>query len=270
MTAANTACFAGSVNMLFSVAVMILVFIFFLKDLYRVPEECTIIECAPVDTSDGRVVSQECSTGALCEIAYYIPELGACLTTAAPINTSCENNCYIDDAESTQCNAFGACVGNATECRGYCQADSACNETIPLNPYWLDEDNFDDGLILWKYVYKCIYDRCELFMLDEYWRADVNDYGAPIGVGLRCLDFLDVAWSTERSGCLFEESFLLDMNMTNGLFVNSTPTTPTQFRMCTFHYACAPFNATAYTKRSLGAGYPDHLQAIVEELLLSP
>jgi hypothetical protein len=170
-----------------------------------------------------------------------------------PNGTSCVDVCYNEDANTT-CNDRGVCTGVAADCRGFCAIDSDCNASIPLNPYWLPESGNWDSVtpLLWGYIYECVAGRCELFTLDLYWSQETNNYGEPISGYLRCEDFLNTTWAEERAQCLFQEDFLLDRNLTDAYFPGETPPRPSQFRMCTFHYKCAPFDLDLFSnKRAL-------------------
>lgn len=223
---------------LMTVALFVAVLVHFILNANPVPMPCVEPpDCGSVQPTNG-VVAEECPTNDACAVGYYFPDYGICIPKTVPNGTACTNVCYVDDAETTACNQHGVCEGDPSECRGFCEANSDCNASIPLNPVFVD----DLGGILWNYRYLCVAARCELFTLDLYWQQEPLNYGETISGYLRCEDFLNVTWAEERADCLFQEDFLLDHNFTDGFFPDNTPARPSQFRMCTFHYKCAPFD----------------------------
>jgi hypothetical protein len=239
-------------------ALFVVVVIHFIKHANPVPVQCVEpTNCAEALPTNGAIVG-ECETGDACSMGYYFPNYGVCIPKTMPNGTSCVDVCYNEDANTT-CNDRGVCTGAASDCRGFCTIDSDCNASIPLNPYWLSESGNWDSVtpILWNYLYDCVGGRCELFTLDLYWAQEVDNYGEPISAYLRCKDFLNTTWAEERTQCLFQEDFLLDRNLTDAYFPDETPPRPSQFRMCTFHYKCAPFDLDLfYYKRALDEDEP--------------
>jgi len=233
------------VQAVFMTTLFVIVIVHFIEHANPVPVQCeepTNCAAAAVTPTNGAVID-ECDTGNACTMGYYFPDYGVCIPKTMPNGTACTDVCYQEDANTT-CNDLGVCTGSAADCRGYCESDFECNATIPLSSYWLSESgNWDvDTPVLWGHMYECFAGRCELFTLDLYWRQDAeDDYGEAIAGHLRCEDFLNVTWTQERAVCLFQEDFLLDRNLTDAYFPGDQPERPSQFRMCTFHYKCAPF-----------------------------
>lgn len=215
------------------------------------PVQCTgETDCVATSVSTG-VIIEECATGNDCVVGYYLPDYGVCQQVSAPNGTNCSDVCYTEDAVTT-CNTVGLCTGHRYGCRGDCETDGHCNTSIPIDPFWLPEsDNWGELLILWGYRYICFAERCELHLIDLYWQDDPSNYGEPVGGYQRCQDYLEPEWTDERIGCLTQESFLLDTNLTNGYFADDTPEHASQFRMCTFYYNCVPFDVQLLLKRGI-------------------
>lgn len=214
-----------------------------------------------------------------CRSPYRLSALNVCLNTVAPGGTPCVDKCYVDNATSTVCDAHGACSGtNVAECRGYCQTAADCEAAVPLNPFWLTANaTLDNAPIMVDYRHVCYYNKCELFVLDRFWQAEVANYGTAIGGYNRCDDYLNSDFVQARGDCLTQERFLLDRNLTNPAFYPPAfNATPSQFSMCMFYYDCAPINQTAILKReaavmvsTIGAHNYHRVQAMAKELGVS-
>lgn len=200
---------------------------------------------------DGRVINTE-ACARPCRSAYFVPSLNACLNTLAPGGTPCTNACYRADANTTTCDATGACVGSdVTECRGHCSTDADCATAIPLNPFWLTLNATDNERIFLNYRHVCYLNKCELFTLDRYWQTQTGNFGMPVAGYNRCDDYLLPSFVQERRQCLTMSRYLLSPNLTNPNFYPPGITaTTSQFSMCLFYHDCAPINQTAIVKRS--------------------
>jgi hypothetical protein len=258
---------ATAAHGILSTGVFVLVLVYFLLNTFRVPAPCEAPVCSDASSNVTDTIADECFTANNCSLPYYYAAENVCRPLAAPAGTACQDACYEDGAESTQCDAHGVCTGNATDCRGHCTLDSQCNTTIPLNSFWLPESgNLFDGLqLLWNYLYECQYNKCELFTLDLYYESEAGNTARVVTAYAGCLDFLDTTWSEERASCLIVEDFLLDTNFTNAFYPPEN--LQTQYRMCTFMYACATFNETAYTKKRSEPSRADYLQDVARRLL---
>lgn len=219
-------------------------------------------------------LAPECATGVPCMLGYFLADLDVCEQRQAPTGAACQDACYVANATNTTCRGDGTCAGPPSECRGYCTADIQCNTTIPINLFWLQNVSNPAPVIgpvapvLWNYFYECQFNRCELFTLDLYWKANAIDNGAQISAPMRCHELLDVNWTNARGSCVVAEDFLLDTNMTNSYFPGDAPALPHQFRMCSFYYACAPFTTPyVWTKRDATRDGDDRLKSVAARLL---
>ncbi len=201
---------------------------------------------------DGRMSSMSCvSAGNGCSVGYLLASEGCVVGNATP-GTACTNGCYTDEATTTTCTAAGTCVGDTTDCRGYCTAALDCNTSIPLNTDWLTQDaTFEDSeRILWRYQHVCHFNRCELFTLDRFITNQEDNYPTDIGAWAQCKDFLDASFVAARENCLRIERYLIDTNLTKpSAYLNDTEFIP-QFSICVFYYECADLNQTAVSLAS--------------------
>ncbi len=201
-----------------------------------------------------RTTSASCPAESECRLSAYDTDLTACIPALATTGTACTDACYASDAESTACEGDGSCVGQPSDCRGFCTTNASCVSSIPFNTEWLTliTDNANVPYVL-DYQVTCTLGQCLLFTLDWYWQKFLNQTGVIASAALQCKDFLDDSFVEERDKCIETEAFLLDVNITDPVENNTLTTLPNQFRMCTFRYTCSRFNMTLpfNTKRAM-------------------
>lgn len=228
--------------------------------------------CAPNATLDSRCVPLEVlDTG--CTLGTYWPDHNVCgPTLQAPTGTACQSLCYVEDATTTQCdNVTGACNGNVTESRGWCNEETDLNATIPIETWWFDVVDPDNLLpVFWNYAYNCYLNTVRLFTLDMAWTTNPSNQGEFVGRSA-CKDYLNATFWAERGGCLTIEEMWLDPTVTPiEHYLNSTDELPT-FRLCTFLFTSAALNQTAIdelpSKRALTM---DQLPPYVPSALFAP
>lgn len=239
------------INNALVLTILVLVIIFFIFEMgaragggavSTAPTEVVLIGAT-------RAESEDCITDEPCKRHFKYTESDVCEHVFEPVNTTCSNNCYIDDAELT-CSATGRCTGAITDCRGYCTTNADCVEAIPLSSLWDDAvATWDDyEAIKWRHDHICELNRCSLFLVLMF--ADPNhalsgDYAQPVGV-VPCIDFLNSTYAAESGQCLTINQHMMYTNITNIAIINNTDIeSPPQFHMCTYYTNCAPLNATA-------------------------
>lgn len=243
------------------------------------PEPTPAVIAINVTCTDGRIQASNCSTPNPCEVGYYIPidalaqderGPGACVHEQAVGGTTCDNKCYVANANSTTCDGAGGCTGDVTECGGYCTAAADCNATMPINADWvgvLSSPDFDSATryVFWRYDYECYYNRCVLSMLVRYWGSNrTMDHQAAAALDT-CNDFLNATFVADKGDCLQSEFFLLASNMTNASHYEGTTAYPSQYGMCTLWYDCATMNQTAMVaKRSTETEADGNAAAAIE------
>lgn len=253
--------FSSFVKNVLTAVVFVLVIVFYIRYTGLAPAQCALEDgCVLSASSSLGVVSEElCPANQSCLLGYYSSEYGTCDYQALPNGTNCSSACYVDAAPTT-CGTDGTCTGPSEDCRGTCTDDSNCTAAIPLEAYWVDESTQ-----LYQYTHVCESSRCELHLLDVYYQT-YGDYShSPIAASVFCRDYLDLEWMEEHADCLISESFILDPNMTNAYPLSEEAEAVYTYRMCSFHYACAPL-AEAEVKRSV---YENRRIAIARELLLA-
>jgi hypothetical protein len=213
--------------------------------------------CAPERTLDTACVPLATeATG--CTLGYRLADYGVCAPPAyAPTGTPCESACYVPGATTTACdNVTGACVGDPSESRGYCDNSTDLNATIPIADYWLTvEPNPDnDYPVIWKVIYNCYLNTVRLIILDMTWTTNPGNTGEFVGAMLDCREYLENDFASVRGHCVTTEEHWLDPAVTPiEHYVNNT-NQEQQFRLCIFTYASGALNLSAVppTKRAVG------------------
>ena len=238
----------------FAVTVLVLVAVMFGMHYPHLPYTFTITTVSEVECT-ANVETEDCSRGNICEVGYYVPDLGICLQSQAVPGSACESLCYVDGATTTECTASGECNGTWTESMGYCQTNDDCNSSIPINEEWfslVDDNGFnmDNQLLFWGIRYSCYLNRCMMFTLDRFFQSADNEIVGNILAFAQCNDFLDPTFfeDPDRRDCITTEGHLLLPNLTNNVFVGqpsfNTNVWVPQLRMCTFYYGNSLVNQT--------------------------
>jgi hypothetical protein len=222
------------------------------------------VTCDDNRTLDSACIPLDQSTLNLgCTLGYSLPGYGACVTAEAPPGSPCTSVCYIDDAVTLGCdNITGACVGDVTECRGYCTSsdEEDWNTTLPVELFWETVIDFETSApVFWNYAYDCYWNAIRLFTLDLGWlseESDISNLGNIVGLRADCRDYLDATFLDERGDCLVISEHLLDPTVTPPEYYLNNTVAPPQFRVCIFLYQCAALNQTAIhdVKRDVDGG----------------
>jgi hypothetical protein len=255
---------------LVNLTLMVLIIVFFARYYHLAtptPTPCETVNVTVNSTcDDGRILEVTCNDPQnACRLGYIIPDIDACVLEDAPTGTACSSPCYVPDAATTACdNITGGCTGDVTECRGYCDAETDLNATIPFNDFWIGvNESASDMPIFWNYGHVCYWNRAILFVLQLWWSSNTGNTGEPVGAYSRCEDYLALDFDTTvAAGCLDITLELLSANLTNPVhYLNDTEAVP-QFALCIYKYKCAALNQTAIEdgkKRML----PDHGEALL-------
>lgn len=244
--------YASVVKFLQSLAIMIILVVFYLREIdYRTsnPIISPNMTVDQVYLSATRVENANCSDSNDCTRDFLFVEADFCEHILEPPGTPCDNTCYVENAATTTCSRTGMCSGNITECRGHCTTDADCVTAIPFDPAWLTNharagwNNFEYVVVKERHI--CELNRCVAFVFHMFVNPDTVNYAQPIGAFSNCDAFLLPSFVEERVNCLTMQRALLAVNVTDvSQFMPAEVNSPPQFSMCSYYYNCAALNQT--------------------------
>ena len=206
-----------------------------------------------------------------CLLGFATGEEGeeSCAYLPLPNNvTNCSSGCYSNGT----CDGGGKCVGDRTECVGYCVRGEFgyCAIVEHIN---LDILNGEDPVTKWVYANwnnpsSCFFGTCVFTVLNIYAGSsnftiadappgELTYSWTPLGAKTACVEYFQPDLYLERKECIRSERYLLDEDVIrsyndigNSLYGNDT--FPFQLSICVLYYSCGiPIVEASAKKRAL-------------------
>jgi hypothetical protein len=200
-----------------------------------------------------------CDDGRPCTVDRYVPGSGgsACEFYQAREGARCaQPACFRGGAGTlAQCRRGECIADDARACLGYCSymLSAECDFPFEFDPVLTTPSALLSGVpLVWDNRSYCSAHMCGGTTIDVSFSGEVTGVRnmtstfAPMGINTDCLMLLSESFRHAHGSCITARAQLLDQNLTQAAVRNTLGVDmPAVFRLCSFSWACSPYNKTA-------------------------